>query len=161
MAGSGQPVPVSDEMLAAHPFTVGMEPSQLRRVAECALRVMEFAPDQVIFHAAGVARVLYLIRQGTVALEVVAPGAGTRIVATLHGGDALGWSWMFPPYRWAFDARAVVATEAIAVDGEKLRSCAEKDHELGYQVVWRVAREMADRLQATRLQLLDVYGERP
>lgn len=67
---------------------------------------------------------------------------------------------MFPPYRWAFDARALAPTEAIVIDGEKLRQCAAADHELGYQVVWRVAREMADRLQATRLQMLDVYGER-
>jgi CRP/FNR family cyclic AMP-dependent transcriptional regulator len=81
-------------------------------------------------------------------------------VGTLHGGDALGWSWMFPPYRWAFDARALSATEAIVIDGETLRESAATDHELGYHVVWRVAREMADRLQATRLQLLDVYGER-
>lgn len=160
MAGSAQQGPIPEEVLAAHPFTVGMEPSQLRRIAECAVKVVEFAPEQMIFHAAGVARVLYLLRSGSVALEVVAPGAGTRIVATLHGGDALGWSWMFPPYRWAFDARALVPTEAIVVDGEKLRRCAEEDHELGYQVVWRVAREMADRLQATRLQLLDVYGDR-
>jgi len=160
MAGSDQPGPIPEELLAAHPFVVDMEESQLRCIAGCVVKVVQFAADQVIFHAGGVSRVLYLLRRGDVALEVVAPGAGTRIVATLHGGDALGWSWMFPPYRWAFDARALAPTEAIVVDGEKLRGCAEADHELGYQVVWRVAREMADRLQATRLQLLDVYGER-
>jgi len=159
MAGPNlQPSPA--ELLAVHPFVVGMEESQVRRIAECLTTVTQFATDQAIFHSGGVARVLYLIRSGDVALEVAAPGAGTRIVATLHAGDALGWSWMFPPYRWAFDARALAPTEAIVIDGEKLRQCAAADHELGYQVVWRVAREMADRLQATRLQLLDVYGER-
>ena len=159
MAGPNlQPSPA--ELLAVHPFVVGMEESQVRRIAECLTTVTQFATDQAIFHSGGVARVLYLIRSGDVALEVAAPGAGTRIVATIHAGDALGWSWMFPPYRWAFDARALAPTEAIVIDGEKLRQCAAADHELGYQVVWRVAREMADRLQATRLQLLDVYGER-
>lgn len=159
MAGPNlQPSPA--ELLAVHPFVVGMEESQVRRIAECLTTVTQFATDQAIFHSGGVARVLYLIRSGDVALEVAGPGAGTRIVATLHAGDALGWSWMFPPYRWAFDARALAPTEAIVIDGEKLRQCAAADHELGYQVVWRVAREMADRLQATRLQLLDVYGER-
>ncbi|MFH1329516.1 MAG: cyclic nucleotide-binding domain-containing protein [Actinomycetota bacterium] len=159
MAGPNlQPSPA--ELLAVHPFVVGMEESQVRRMAECVTGVAHFAPDQVIFHAGGVAQVLYLIRSGDVALEVAAPGAGTRIVGTLHGGDALGWSWMFPPYRWAFDARALAPTEAVTIDGVKLRQCAAADHELGYQVVWRVAREMADRLQATRLQMLDVYGER-
>ncbi|MBP1632373.1 MAG: cyclic nucleotide-binding protein [Actinobacteria bacterium] len=161
MPGSDEQTPIPLELLAAHPFVVGMEEAQLRRIAECALKVTHFATDQVIFHSGGVARHLYLLRHGDVALEVVAPGAGTRVVSTLHGGDALGWSWMFPPYRWAFDARALVETEAIVVDGEQLRRCAEADHELGYQVVRRVAREMADRLQAARFQLLDVYGERP
>jgi len=159
MAGPNlQPSPA--ELLAVHPFVVGMEESQVRRIAECLTTVTQLSTDQAIFHSGGVARVLYLIRSGDVALEVAGPGAGTRIVATLHAGDALGWSWMFPPYRWAFDARALAPTEAIVIDGEKLRQCAAADHELGYQVVWRVAREMADRLQATRLQLLDVYGER-
>ena len=159
MAGPNvQPSPA--ELLAVHPFVVGMEESQVRGIMECVVGVVQFATDQVIFPSGGVARILYLIRSGDVALEVAAPGAGTRIVATLHGGDALGWSWMFPPYRWAFDARALAPTEAIVIDGEKLRRCAAADHELGYQVVWLVAREMADRLQATRLQMLDVYGER-
>jgi CRP/FNR family cyclic AMP-dependent transcriptional regulator len=161
MPGSDQQAPIPAELLAAHPFVVGMEESQLQRIAECAVKVVEFAPEQVIFHAGGIARVMYLLRRGDVALEVVAPGTGTRIVTTLSGGDVLGWSWMFPPYRWAFDGRALTPTEAIVIDGEKLRQCAGADHELGYQVVWRVAREMADRLQATRFQLLDVYREGP
>jgi CRP/FNR family cyclic AMP-dependent transcriptional regulator len=158
MPGLDKQGPMSAELLAAHPFAVGMEEAQLRQVADCIKELAEFAADQVIFHSGGVARALYLIRRGDVALEVLAPGGGTRIVSTLHGGDTLGWSWMFPPYRWAFDARAMAPTEAIVIDGESLRQYAAADHELGYQVVWRVAREMADRLQATRLQLLDVYG---
>jgi CRP/FNR family cyclic AMP-dependent transcriptional regulator len=160
MPGSDQQAAKPEELLVTHPFVVGIEESQLCRIAECAVKMVEFAPDQVIFRAGGVARVLYLLRRGDVALEVVAPGSGTRIVTTLSGGDVLGWSWMFPPYRWTFDARALTQTEAVLIDGEKLRRYAEADHELGYQVIWRVAREMADRLQATRLQLLDVYGKR-
>jgi CRP/FNR family cyclic AMP-dependent transcriptional regulator len=148
------------ELLAVHPFVVGMDETQLRRMGECVTGVARFTTDQMVFHSGGVARSLYLIRSGDVALEVPAPGGGTRIVGTLHGGDTLGWSWLFPPYRWAFDARALAPTEAIAIDGETLRQCVGNDHELGFHVVWRVAREMADRLQATRLQMLDVYGER-
>jgi len=160
MAGSDAQSPNPAALLAVHPFVVGMEEAQLRRMAECVTTLTHFDTDQVIFHAGGVARALYLIRGGDVALEVAAPGMGTRIVATLHGGDALGWSWLFPPYRWAFDARALAPTEAIVLDGEALRRCATEDRELGFHVVWRVAREMADRLQATRLQMLDVYTER-
>jgi CRP/FNR family cyclic AMP-dependent transcriptional regulator len=160
MAGPDPRSPSAAEQLATHPFVVGMEASQLSRVAECLTGTVKFGTDQAIFHSGGVARSLFLILRGDVALEVPAPGSGTRIVGTLHAGDALGWSWLFPPYRWAFDARALAPTEALVIDGEKLRQRAADDHELGFQVVWRVAREMADRLQATRLQLLDVYGER-
>ena len=160
MAGSDLPQGKAVELLPAHPFVVGMAEPQLHCVADCVKGLVHFADDQLVFRSGEVARVLYLIRSGDIALEVPAPGAGTRIVTTLHGGDALGWSWLFPPYRWAFDARALAPTEAIVIDGEKLRQCATGDHELGYHVVWRVARDMADRLQATRLQLLDVYGER-
>lgn len=160
MAGPDPRSPSPAELLAAHPFVVGMDEAQVSRLAECLTGPADFATDQVIFHSGGVARSLYLIRRGDVALEVPSLGSGTRIVGTLHAGDALGWSWLFPPYRWAFDARALSPTGALVIDGERLRRCAGEDHELGYQVVWRVAREMADRLQATRLQLLDVYGER-
>lgn len=160
MAGPDLQSPNPAELLATHPFVVGMEEPQLRCITDCVATLTQFATDQMVFHAGGVARVLYLLRRGDIALEIPAPGGGTRVVATLHAGDVLGWSWLFPPFRWAFDARALSPTEAIVVDGEKLRQCVATDHELGYQVVWRVAREMADRLQATRLQMLDVYGER-
>jgi CRP-like cAMP-binding protein len=160
MDGSQPRSPSPVKLLAAHPFVVGMGEEQLARLADCLIKIEEFATDQLIFRSGGVARRLYLIRSGDVALEVAAPGSGSRIVGTLHGGDALGWSWLFPPYRWAFDARALAPTEALLIDGEKLREYTAADHELGFQVVWRVAREMADRLQATRLQMLDVYGER-
>jgi CRP-like cAMP-binding protein len=70
----------------------------------------------------------------------------------------LGWSWLFPPYRWHFDARALELTRAIALDGKCLREKCEEDHDLGYELVKRVAQIIMERLQATRLQLLDVYG---
>ncbi len=160
MPASDKESPTPAELLAAHPFVVGMEEEEMRRISECIKEVAGFTADQTIFRSGGVARCLYLIRRGDIALEVPISGTRSRIVTTLTGGDILGWSWMFPPYRWAFDARAMSATEAIVLDGESLRRHTAEDCKLGYQVVWRVAREMADRLQATRLQMLDVYGDR-
>src|SRR4030066_1095880 len=98
MAGSDQQAPIPFELLAAHPFVVGMEESQLSRIAECALNVAHFATDQVIFHAGGVARALYLLHRGDIALEVVAPGSGTRIVTPLAGGDVRGGSGVLLPH---------------------------------------------------------------
>ena len=70
----------------------------------------------------------------------------------------LGWSWLFPPYQWHFDARALELTRTTALDGQCLRIKCEEDHELGYRLGQRFAHVMMQRLQATRLQLLDVYG---
>ena len=81
-------------------------------------------------------------------------------IQSLGPGEPLGWSWLFPPYRWHFSARVVEPTRAIALDGACLRTKGEEDHELGYQLVKRVAQIMMQRLQATRLQLLDVYHGR-
>ena len=80
------------------------------------------------------------------------------MIETLHDGDVVGWSWLFPPHRWHFDGRATAPTSLIAFDGACLRGKCDADHELGYQLMRRFAASIVERLQATRLQLLDVYG---
>jgi CRP/FNR family transcriptional regulator, cyclic AMP receptor protein len=81
-------------------------------------------------------------------------------IQTLGVGEVLGWSWLFPPYRWLFDARTIELTRAIALDGKCLRAKCDEDHHLGYEMVKRFAQVIIERLQASRLQLLDVYGVR-
>jgi hypothetical protein len=81
-------------------------------------------------------------------------------IETIGEGEVLGWSWLFPPYRWQFDAQAVGLVRAIAFDGRCLRGKCEEDHDLGYWLMQRFAQVMSQRLQATRLQLLDLYGTR-
>ena len=100
----------------------------------------------------------FLIREGAVALEIDALDRGTLVIETLHRDDVVGWSWLFEPYRWQFDARASGPTRVVAFDGACLRGKCEADHELGYQLMRRFAASLIERLQATRLQLLDVYG---
>jgi CRP/FNR family transcriptional regulator, cyclic AMP receptor protein len=70
----------------------------------------------------------------------------------------LGWSWLFPPYRWHFDASASAETSAVVLDGACLRGKCEDDASLGYRLMKRFAQLIQQRLQETRLQLLDVYG---
>ena len=77
----------------------------------------------------------YVIREGAVALETDVPGRGAVTLETLHDGDLLGWSWLVPPYRTAFDARALGTTHAIAFDGACLRGKCEADPALGYDLL--------------------------
>jgi CRP-like cAMP-binding protein len=100
----------------------------------------------------------YLIREGAVALEVHAPGRGSIVIETLGPGDVVGWSWLFAPYRWRLDGRAIGLTRVVGFDGACLRGKCERDHELAYQLMSRFAAIIVERLQATRFQLLDVYG---
>ena len=146
-----------ERVLADHPLLKGCEPRYIQLLADCARRV-EFNTDEFIFRQGEEADQFYLIRRGRVALEIPTPGGGPIILQTAGKGDFLGWSWMITPYRWHFDARAVDPTSAIALDGKRLREKCGADHHLGYEVIRRVARIMEHRLQATRLQLLDIYG---
>lgn len=146
-----------ETVLAEHPFFAGLEQRYLQIIVGCATNVV-FEKGQIIFREGEEANRFYLIRQGRVALEVHAAGIGTLTIQTLDAGDILGWSWLVPPYRWHFDARAVELTRAIALDGECLRRKCEEDHDLGYELLKRFAEIITQRLQATRLQLLDVYG---
>jgi len=146
-------------ILAEHPFFKGLEPRYMQLIIGCASNV-RFDVGTTIFREGEPADRFYLIREGKVALETFAAERGSIIIETIEAGEVLGWSWLFPPYRWHFSARVVEPTRAIALDGACLRTKGEEDHELGYQLVKRVAQIMMQRLQATRLQLLDVYHGR-
>jgi CRP-like cAMP-binding protein len=146
-----------EPILAEHPFFKDLEPRHLQLVVGCASNV-RFDAGRFVFREGEEANQFYLIRHGTVRLEIFVPERGPLTIQTLGEGDVLGWSWLFPPYRWHFDARAATLTRAIALDGKCLRTKCEDDHDLGYELVKRFAHVMMQRLQATRLQLLDVYG---
>lgn len=135
----------------------GLEHDDLEFIAGCGTNV-SFAAGASIAREGSPANHFYVIRAGKVALEVAVPQAGALEIETLGPGEVLGWSWLFPPYRWTFDVRAVEATRAVSLDGACLRDKCTNEPRLGYELMQRFARVMSDRLQATRLQLLDVYG---
>jgi CRP/FNR family cyclic AMP-dependent transcriptional regulator len=146
------------EVLGEHPFFFGMSEDHLRKMAACASAV-EFVPGQMIFHEGAPADVCYLILDGDVALELTAPGRGPHVIQTLHAGDILGWSWLFPPFKWSFDAQSLVETSAIRFDAAELRAAKGADLAFGYDLLKRFAEVMVRRLQAARLQLLDIYAD--
>lgn len=146
-----------ESLLVQHPFFKDLAPQYLHLVLGCAGNV-RFKAGEFVFREGGEANRFYLIRHGQVALQVFSPQRGPLTVETVEAGEVLGWSWLFPPYRWHFDAQALVLTRATAFDGQCLRTKCEQDHDLGYDLMQRFAQVMSQRLQATRLQLLDVYG---
>ena len=147
-----------DEEITDSPIFAGLERAHLELIAGCAQNV-HMSEDTLLVREGDPANTFYLIRRGRVALEVNSPARGALLIETLSPGDAVGWSWLFAPYRWQLDGRTMESSDLIAFDGACLRGKVEQDHELGYQLMKRFAANVVDRLQATRMQLLDVYGQ--
>jgi CRP-like cAMP-binding protein len=146
-----------ERIVGEHKLFAGLGGDFIRLAAGCAKNV-RFEADQYLFHAEEPSDWIYLIRQGRVALEVVTPGRGAVQFQTIGEGEVVGISWLLPPYRWGYDARAMELTRAIAMDARCLRDKCEADHDLGYAILKRFLPVLVERLQATRLQMLDVYG---
>jgi CRP/FNR family transcriptional regulator, cyclic AMP receptor protein len=148
-----------DALLTESPLFLGLSKDDLTMIAGCGSNV-QFKAGTYLFHEGDPSDQFYLIRHGTVALEIASPERGRVVISTLSEGDLLGWSWLVPPYRKQSDARAVGLVRATAVDGACIRMKCEADPRLGYELLKRLAQIMEERLAATRLQLLDVYGGR-
>ena len=148
------------ELLGRHPFFAGLGADAMRLIAGCASNV-HFGAGEFIFGEGEAASRFYVIRHGRVALQVHSPTRGPLVIDTMDEGEVLGWSWLVPPYRYFGDARAVTPVTATALDGNCLRGKCEADPELGYQLLKRVTTVMYQRLQSSRVRLLDLYGTEP
>jgi CRP/FNR family transcriptional regulator, cyclic AMP receptor protein len=139
------------------PLFQGLTPDELGLIAGCGSNV-RFGDGELLFREGDDASTFFLLRHGSVALEMFVPGRGPVTIETLEAGEVVGWSWLFPPHRWHFDARALSLVRATSFDGGCLRGKCEADPRLGYDLMSRFAQVIVDRLQWTRLRLLDVYG---
>ena len=146
------------DLLAEHPFFAGLDDADVDLLAGCG-RLVRFDVDERLGRAGDPADTFFVLRSGRVALEVPAPGESI-VIETLGSGQLVGASWLFAPHQWQFDARALEAGGAIALDAACLRGKCDDDHRLGYELMSRFADLFLGRLQATRLRLLDVYGHR-
>ncbi|MDQ2960248.1 MAG: cyclic nucleotide-binding domain-containing protein [Candidatus Dormibacteraeota bacterium] len=143
--------------LSVHRFFADMDGAAIDVLAGCARNVVVPAGTALV-REGNRADVFWAIRSGRASLGVAAPGRGTLVLETLHAGDILGWAWLFPPYRWHFDADALDEVHALVFDAACLRQKCDTDPALGFHLTQRFARVIDERLQATRLQLLDLYG---
>lgn len=145
-----------EELLVESRLFADLPEEHLATIAGCATTA-QFEEGAYLFREGDAADTFYVIRSGSVVLETHVPGRGAALLMTLHDEDVLGWSWLFAPYRWHLDARALQPVRALAFDGACLRQKAMDDHDLGYELMRRFAEVIVSRLQATRMQLLDLY----
>ena len=152
--------PELEARVAAHPFLIGMSRHQIKLLIDCALPT-SFSAGQHIFRTGETANRFYLIEKGSVALEAVSIDDSPVLIDTVGAGDLLGWSWLFPPYLWHFDARAIEPTRAIFFYGTVLHEYCERDPALGYELFKRMSEVMIRRLQAARIKLSEAMKENP
>jgi len=145
-------------VLADQPFLKGIPLDKLEEIAECAHPVT-FSAGEYLFREGDPANHFYIVTRGRVSVEMHVPGKGAQVIQTVDDNEVAGWSWLFPPFRWHFDGRAVTATRAIDFNALCLRGKCDEDHDLGYELMWRFAQTMMTRLQATRMQLIEAYAD--
>jgi len=146
-----------ERIVLDQPFFAGLGPEFGTAISGCA-RNLRFTAGEYLFREGETANEFYLLRQGSVALELHSPGQQPLVVATLREGEILDGSWLVPPYLRTFDARASELVRVLGVDARCLRDKCEADHDLGYELMKRFAGAMGERLRAISLQVADVYG---
>jgi CRP-like cAMP-binding protein len=144
------------EVLRDHPFLQGMKAEHVARMADLAQEV-QIGKDQMIFRQGDESGLFYLILSGKVALEASAPGRVLR-VQTVGAGEELGWSSAMSEGGKNFQARVLEPVQALTFDGARLRQACQEDPVFGYQFLQKLLRVVVRRLQATRMQLLDLYA---
>jgi len=148
-------------MTAEEPLTVPLLeqlPAAVRDRVLGMAREVGYAAGQRLFNADEHASGCWIIRAGRVAIDLPVPGHGDIVAQTLGPGDIVGWSWLIPPYRWQFGARALDPVTAVRLDTAGLKAMADEDFAFGYLLVLMLFQAVAHRLQATRARLLNLYG---
>jgi CRP/FNR family cyclic AMP-dependent transcriptional regulator len=146
-----------EEALGAHRFLAGLPEGTTTLVAGCVRRV-NFETGELLLSEGAPADTLHLVEQGRVAIEIHRPAQGSLVIETVESGHVVGLSWVSPPFRWHFDARALEPVTTLAIDSECLRTQLGQNPVIGYALLERLSSMLLERLQATRVRLLDLYG---
>ena len=134
-------------LIAQQPFFEGLSASHLQLLTESAMK-MQFEPGRQLFYEGDPSNRFYLILEGKVEVESECEKGNKVSVGTLGPGDGLGWSWLFPPHYAQFGMRAIEPTKTIFFYGTRLQQQCEDDHDFGYELMKRFAKEAIKNLKS-------------
>ncbi|GAA0815734.1 Crp/Fnr family transcriptional regulator [Spirilliplanes yamanashiensis] len=150
--------PTTLDLLTEHPFLAGLPVTWLGRLSSFS-RPAYRPPTHRFFHEGRPAERFWLLQSGRVALDITVPGRGDIVIESIGAGGVLGWSWLFPPYRWHFGAVAAEPVHAIEFEAAGVRRLLDDDAELARELDRRFMAVMVDRLQAARRRIAELYGD--
>jgi CRP-like cAMP-binding protein len=144
------------DALRSMEFTQDLSPEQLEKLASISTYVT-FSEGATIFQESDGSELVYLILDGEVSLISKVPGHGQVSILTVKPGQLLGWSSLFPPKKKTAGAQTLVPTKAIAINAAQLNELCRSDHDIGFEIMSRVAQVISNRLSAARDLLLDMF----
>ncbi|MCI0710907.1 MAG: cyclic nucleotide-binding domain-containing protein [Chloroflexi bacterium] len=130
-----------ERVLRQYKFFADLTNGYFKVISSCATTV-GFDEEEFVLKAGMPANAFYLIQEGSVSIE-----HNGEIIRVLEPGDVLGWSWLFPPFTWHFDARAQTLVRAVVFDGQCIRERCESDHSFGYHIVTLFSQLAIERLE--------------
>lgn len=145
-----------ERIIAENPFFAGLEKRSVEFLAGCAEK-RRFKEDEALFSHGGKADRFYLVLDGRVTMEVAAIQGPSLELRNLAPGDILGWSWLIPPYKWHFQARAEEPVEVLEFDGEAVLRRCEENPAFGYELLKRFSGLMSERLAAAREKMMSEW----
>lgn len=146
-----------ENYLTGIPTFAGLDAEAVRTLARTAT-VRDVLPDETLFRQGEPAKTFYLVRSGNVSVEIPALYGPRLEIQSLGEDEILGWSWLMPPYRWSFQAKANAPSQVLEFDGEALLERCEADPKFGYELMKRFALLMSERLEAARRRMMDQWN---
>ena len=150
---------ITEAITASHPFLQSMRPAHRVLLLKSAAPA-EFNPNQIILREGDYADKFYLIHHGKVALECHTPD-GDVLIEIIGDNEVLGWSWLFPPFTWHFQARALEPTVALQFNAPHVLIATEEDDAFGHDLMKRIAQLAIHRMQETRKRLIEANRKNP
>lgn len=151
---------MTDKFIVDHirnqPLFTDLAPEFIEYLAQAASRV-KLNADQVVFRHGDRAEKFYVLVSGRITVEIPALYGPALEVQALSSNEALGWSWLIPPYKWSFQARAEIDSELLEFDGKALLILCEREPKFGYELVKRFAALMSERLDAARKAMMSQW----
>ena len=143
--------------LREHKFFNGMDDEAVAAIADCG-KLSEVDADTDLATEGDTAEVFFILIDGRVAIDTNVPGRPPTTLQTVSSGDVIGWSWV-GAREWVFDVRTLTRCTLMVMDADQVMTLLEARPKLGFEIMRRLNHVMTQRLRATRLQLLDIYGQ--